>query len=86
MSDGELGFALREIQRQSAAERNVQMRRSSAMAKPRQLRLSLREQDARTMEQAREVVSNAIKVLRDPLPDTFLGRKTQSAFPKLDDQ
>jgi len=56
------------------------------MAKPRQLRLSLREQDARTMEQAREVVSNAIKVLRDPLPDTFLGRKTQSAFPKLDDQ
>jgi len=83
MSDGELASALREIQRQSAPDRNVQVRRSSAMARPRQL--SMKEQDARTIEQAREVISNAIKLLRDPLPDTFLGRNTQSPFPKFEE-
>ena len=84
MSDGELASALREIQRQSAADREVQVRRSSAMARPRHL--SVKEQDARTMEQAWGVINNAIKLLSDPLPDTFLGRKTQGAFPNLDDQ
>jgi len=45
----------------------------------------MKEQDARTIEQAREVISNAIKLLRDPLPDTFLGRNTQSPFPKFEE-
>jgi hypothetical protein len=34
------------------------------------------------LEQIREVIEAACAVLRQPMPDTFLGRKTQEPFPK----
>ncbi|MBR0831428.1 hypothetical protein JQ596_38580 [Bradyrhizobium manausense] len=33
----------------------------------------------------RAVVRKAMEILRAPIPDTFLGRKTQDPFPKEDE-
>jgi hypothetical protein len=34
------------------------------------------------LARTRELVRQAAQQLRDPLPDTFLGRKTQEPFPR----
>jgi hypothetical protein len=48
--------------------------------------LALREVPAaHDTERSREVITRAREVLRKPAPDTFLGRKTQTPFPKEDD-
>ena len=41
----------------------------------------LHEQDDLHAELMREVIDLSRKVLRQPSPDTFLGRKTQEPFP-----
>jgi hypothetical protein len=33
---------------------------------------------------ARQLVAKSLEVLRTPLPDTFLGRKTQEPFPRAE--
>lgn len=40
---------------------------------------------AHDTERSREVITTAREVLRNPAPDTYLGRKTQTPFPKEDD-
>jgi hypothetical protein len=85
MSDRELALAIRELKLRSAAERAERMR-SSAMAELRRLQTSVNEENARAAERAHELVDKATKALRDSLPDTFLGRKTQEPFPKQDEE
>ena len=36
---------------------------------------------SQALADTRELVRQASQLLRDPLPDTFLGRKTQEPFP-----
>ena len=36
------------------------------------------------LAQTRELVRQVAKLLRDPAPDTFLGRKTQEPFQRVD--
>lgn len=36
------------------------------------------------IEQTLELSRKSIELLRQPLPDTFLGRKTQEPFPRMD--
>lgn len=79
MSDRELALAIREVKRTSAAEQATQM---PATPEPQH---SPNEEDARIAERARELTYRAFKLLRDPVPDTFLGRKTQS-FPDEDEE
>jgi hypothetical protein len=54
-----------------------------------ELALAIREVRRRSAahdsERYREVIATAREVLRNPAPDTFLGRKTQTPFPKEDD-
>jgi|SwirhisoilCB1_FD_contig_41_2419280_length_372_multi_1_in_0_out_0_2 hypothetical protein len=33
-------------------------------------------------EQTRETIKASLEILRQPMPDTFLGRKTREPFPK----
>jgi hypothetical protein len=40
--------------------------------------------DAAHVEMAREAIGEALKVLRQPKPDTFLGRATYKPFPWAD--
>ena len=85
MSDRELAIALREIfQRNPAAERKRKMQRS-AMTELRLLGRSLKEQDARTIARSSNALNEGLKTLRDPAPDTFLGRRTQVPFPNMDE-
>jgi hypothetical protein len=56
------------------------------MAELRRLQTSVNEQIARAAERAHELVDMATKALRDSVPDTFLGRKTQEPFPKEDEE
>lgn len=37
---------------------------------------------APVIEQIREIIAQAHRLLREPMPDTFLGRKTQEPFPQ----
>jgi hypothetical protein len=41
--------------------------------------------DADQAEQMREVIRESRELLKQPGPDTFVGRKTQEPFPKEDD-
>ncbi|UWU75730.1 hypothetical protein QA641_40425 [Bradyrhizobium sp. CB1650] len=79
MSDRELGVAIREVKRRAASERAERMRASAE----EELRHSLNQEGACVAKQ-RELAGNAIKLLHDPLPDTFLGRKTQEPFSSED--
>jgi hypothetical protein len=36
-------------------------------------------------DHARKILADSCKVLREPMPDTFLGRKTQEPFPNQDE-
>jgi hypothetical protein len=36
---------------------------------------------SQVLAETRELIEQALLLLRDPLPDTFLGRKTQEPFP-----
>jgi hypothetical protein len=36
-------------------------------------------------ERARQALRASLEVLRDPMPDTFLGRQTQTPFPNEDE-
>ncbi|MCP3401542.1 hypothetical protein [Bradyrhizobium sp. CCGB20] len=38
--------------------------------------------DAAHVQMARDAIGEALKVLRQPAPDTFLGRETFKPFPK----
>ncbi len=38
--------------------------------------------DEEHAEQIREAVKLSLEILKQPLPDTFLGRKTQEPFPR----
>lgn len=38
--------------------------------------------DAAHVQMAREAISEVLEVLRQPMPDTFLGRETYKPFPK----
>ncbi|WP_407180258.1 hypothetical protein [Bradyrhizobium sp. STM 3562] len=40
------------------------------------------EELARQTERTREITKQAVELLRQPVPDTFLGRKTQEPFPR----
>jgi len=60
--------------------------RSSAMAELRRLQTSVDKENARAAERADELVDKVTKALRDSVPDTFLGRKTQEPFPKEDEE
>jgi hypothetical protein len=40
--------------------------------------------DADHLEKIRKVMTVCCDALKQPLPDTFLGRKTQEPFPRLD--
>jgi hypothetical protein len=42
--------------------------------------------DADHAEQIREIIKESIDLLRQPEPDTFLGRKTQEPFRKEGDE
>ena len=37
-------------------------------------------------DHARKIVADSCKVLLEPMPDTFLGRKTQEPFPNQDEE
>jgi hypothetical protein len=39
-----------------------------------------------TIEQTLELSRKSLELLRQPTPDTFLGRKTQESFPKQNDE
>jgi hypothetical protein len=79
MSDGELARAMRELQRTSTVASATELR-ASVRAQARRLRRSANE-GARTVARTQELVGNAAGLLRDPAPDTFLGRKTREPFP-----
>lgn len=38
------------------------------------------------IDQSRELLRRSIELLRQPQPDTFLGRKTHEPFPRPDDE
>jgi hypothetical protein len=80
MSDRELALTLRELQRCSAAER--EQMRISRMAELRRRGQTVKQQDACSAKRADGALSTALEVLRRPVPDTFLGRRTQTPFPK----
>ena len=40
--------------------------------------------DTNQTEQLREIIKESLDVLKQGLPDTFLGRKTQAPFPKAE--
>ena len=42
--------------------------------------------DADYAQETRETIERSRETLKQPLPDTFLGRKTQEPFPKEDDE
>ena len=42
----------------------------------------LSERDAQFVEQTRTTINETLELLSQPMPDTFLGRKTQEPFPK----
>ena len=48
-----------------------------AIRRVHNLAIEIAEQNARL----RELAAEALKVLSQPVPDTFLGRKTQEPFP-----
>ena len=44
------------------------------------------ETDAKQSASIRDLIANCIKMLREsPVPDTFLGRKTQRPFPNQEE-
>ena len=38
--------------------------------------------DAKLAEDTREIINQSLKLLREPAPDTFLGRENVKAFPQ----
>lgn len=57
----------------------------SAMAELRLLVRSAKGQDARIIARSGDALTEAIKMLHDSAPDTFLGRRTQAPFPNIDE-
>jgi hypothetical protein len=45
-------------------------------------RLALEALNTALVARAREITQEAVTILRNPQPDTFLGRKTQEPFPE----
>lgn len=43
--------------------------------------LQTAEQVARQTERSREITRRSVEILKEPMPDTFLGRKTHDPFP-----
>ena len=42
--------------------------------------------EEKEIEQARAAISASRRTLENPLPDTFLGRKTREPFPREDEE
>ena len=82
MSDGELAVDIRNIQQSTASIAPAPM--PASVANLRHLK-GLVKQDAQCAERTRKVLSKSLALLREPMPDTFLGRRTQPEFPKLED-
>jgi len=49
------------------------------------IREARRNSAADSSKRARQALRASLQVLRDPMPDTFLGRKTQTPFPNEDE-
>ncbi|MGX9431853.1 MULTISPECIES: hypothetical protein [Bradyrhizobium] len=47
-------------------------------------RFRLEQYFRQTIEQTRELLRQSLELLRQPMPDTFLGHKTQEPFPGQD--
>ncbi len=75
---------MRELQRTRTVIKATELR-ASARAQARQVRRSANE-GARTVARTQELIGSAISLLREPAPDTFLGRKTREPFPDGDEQ
>ena len=43
---------------------------------------TLKDKEAEHLRQTRDAVARCIDILKAPLPDTFVGRKSQDPFPK----
>jgi hypothetical protein len=48
--------------------------------------LLLTEHERREIERTREICRRSFRLLRESLPDKFLGHKTKEPFSKLDDE
>jgi len=83
MSDQELALAIRELKRAQANE-TAQQARESGVAALRRFHHALSEEDNCAAERAHDLQQTTRKLLRDPAPDTFVGRKTQEPFPNHD--
>ena len=81
MSDGELARAMREL---TLTKRSKRLK-ASAKAQTVAVRHSL-EEDGHAIAQSQELIYKTVRILRDPAPDTFLGRKTCEPFPSEDDK
>ncbi|MGX9431858.1 MULTISPECIES: hypothetical protein [Bradyrhizobium] len=49
-------------------------------------RLSIERHFRQTIKLTHEQLRQSLELLRQPRPDTFLGRKTQEPFPKQNDE
>ena len=56
------------------------------MQNRRQIHRTERDEDAKQAEGTREAAKRSLDILKEPAPDTFLGRKTQEPFPREDDE
>jgi hypothetical protein len=43
---------------------------------------SLKKQEAEHLRQVYDAIARGLEILKAPLPDTFVGRKSQDPFPK----
>ena len=47
---------------------------------------SLKDQEAQHLRQVYEAIALGLEILKAPLPDTFVGRKSQDPFPKEEEE
>ncbi|SFH80479.1 hypothetical protein [Bradyrhizobium sp. Gha] len=43
---------------------------------------SIEASDAKLSADTRKIINDSLKLLREPAPDSFLGRRTHKAFPE----
>jgi hypothetical protein len=82
MSDVELARAMSELQLTfPAREKQPAIFKAQAW----QIRRAVME-NQHAIVRSQELIDKSLGVLRNPAPDTFLGRKNIAPFPKLDDE
>ena len=47
---------------------------------------SLKDQEAQHLRQVYEAIARGLEILKAPLPDTFVGRKSRDPFPKEEEE